>query len=112
MNSKKTNDVKIKLCVFCLALSALTSLQVGAQMHFKGGMQGKEGRLAPEPVAAPWGMTLDMNDVTNRKMAALRTYIICRENASALGNSQTVEGGYPIQNARRQCDVNLENSLK
>ena len=62
--------------------------------------------------AAPWGMTLDMNDVTNRKIAALRTYVICRENASALGNSQTVEGGYPIQNARRQCDVNLENSIK
>ncbi len=111
MNSKKTTFTRT-LCVLCLALSALASAQVGAQMHFKGAMQGKEGRLAPEPVAAPWGMTLDMNDVTNRKIAALRTYVICRENASALGNSQTVEGGYPIQNARRQCDVNLENSLK
>jgi hypothetical protein len=112
MNSKKTNNVKIKLCVLCLALGTLASAQVGAQMHFKGAMQGKEGRIAPEPVAAPWGMTLDMTDVTNRKMAALRTYVICRENASALGNSQTMDGGYPIQNARRQCDANLENSLK
>ena len=116
MNSKKTNDVKLKLCVFCLSLTALA----GIQAHASGGYTYKIiPNNSPKPSAVPVDPQYATAAQLKTQTLILAAYNKCLTNAAytAMPKSECKASCVKEVNDRynasiHQCDAGLANSLK
>ena len=119
MNSKKTNDVKLKLCVFCLSLTALA----GIQAHATGVNPYNDLKIIPNNSPKPSAVPVDPQYATVAQLKTqtliLAAYNKCLTNAAytAMPKSECkgscVKEVNDMYNASiHQCDTGLANSLK